>query len=67
VHHLWHAVVLGSVLLGAAGVVIVVVAPLLFESPPPGLARARPVVMALAVAAGGLVAVEWLIIHPRSL
>jgi len=59
--------VLGSALLAAAGAVIVLVAPLLFDPPPPGLARARPLVMALAAAAVGLLALEWLVVHPRSL
>lgn len=67
VHEVWHVVVLASALFGAAGVMILVLTPLLFESPPPGLARARPLVLGLIVAAAVLVAVEWLGVHGGSL
>ncbi|CAN5511256.1 hypothetical protein BH24ACT26_BH24ACT26_14610 [soil metagenome] len=66
-HGLWHAVVLGSTLLAAAGLAIHLLAPLVFDQPPPGLARARPFVFALAVTAAGLLIVEWLAVHERSL
>ena len=62
-HDLWHVVVLGSTLFAAAGVAIVMLAPALFDSPPPGLTRARPAVVGLALVAVSLVAVEWLGIH----
>jgi hypothetical protein len=63
VHRLWHAVVLGSALLALCGVALLVLAPLLFEEPPPGLERARPVVLALAGLAAALLAVEWVLVH----
>jgi hypothetical protein len=67
VHGLWHAAVLGSTLLSVAGLAIVVLAPLIFDFRPPGLSRARPYVLALAVTAAGLLAAEWLFAHGRSL
>jgi hypothetical protein len=67
VHRLWHAAVLGSTLLAACGVLLLVLMPLLFEDPPPGLGRARPVVVALVGVATALVGVEWLIVHERFL
>lgn len=62
-HELWHVVVLTATLLGAGGLVIVALAPLVFETPPQGLLRARPVVLALAVLAALVLLVEWLVIH----
>jgi hypothetical protein len=66
-HEIWHVAVLASTLFGAAGLLILVLAPLLFESPPPGLTRARPVVVGLIAVSVVLVAVEWLGVHGRSL
>ncbi len=66
-HRLWHAAVLGSTLLAICGVVLLVLTPLLFEEPPPGLARVRPAVVGLAVLAAVLLGVEWLVVHERFL
>lgn len=63
-HQLWHVVALGATLFAAAGAVIVVVGPLVFDMPPPGQARARRLVLGLAVPlAMVLLATEWLAIH----
>jgi hypothetical protein len=62
-HGLWHVAVLGSTLFAAAGVVLLGVATLVFDEPPPGLTRARPVILALVGAAGALVGLEWLGVH----
>jgi hypothetical protein len=62
-HDLWHLVVLGTTLFGAAGLAIIGLAPLVFDEPPPGLARARPFLIGLIVAAVLLLLVEWLGIH----
>jgi hypothetical protein len=62
-HEVWHVVVLTATLLGTGGLVIVALAPLVFESPPPGLRGARPVVLALALLAAVVLLVEWLLIH----
>ncbi len=66
-HRLWHAALLGVTLLGAAGLFIVVLAPLLFDVRPAGLERARPVALGVAAAAVVLLLAEWLIVHARSL
>lgn len=66
-HGLWHAVVLGSTLFAAAGIAIVLLAPLIFEEPGTPLERARPAVLGLAGAAVVLLLVEWLLAHERSL
>ena len=62
-HDLWHIAVLGSTLMAAAGAGLLVLAPLIFDEPPPGLSKARPIVAALAGLAAILLAVEWLGIH----
>jgi hypothetical protein len=62
-HELWHVLVLGSTLLGAAGAVILALAPVVFESPPPGLVAGRPVVLALIVVAVGVALAEWFVVH----
>ena len=62
-HNLWHLIVLGSTLMGAAGLGIVLLAPLVFEQPPPGLARFRPMVLGLVGLAAVLLAAEWLGVH----
>jgi hypothetical protein len=54
---------LGSTLFGAAGLVILLLVPLVFDSPPPGLARARPLLLALVGVAIVLLGMEWLWIH----
>jgi hypothetical protein len=62
-HDLWHLVVLGSTLMGAAGLAILVLAPLVFDEPPPGLQRAKPLIWALVGVAAFLLAAEWLGVH----
>ena len=62
-HNFWHLVVLGSTLMGAAGLGIVLLAPLVFEEPPPGLARFRPFVLGLVAMAAVLLLVEWTGVH----
>ena len=62
-HNWWHLAVLGSTLMGAAGLGIVLLAPLVFEEPPPGLDRFKPLVLALVGVAALLLAVEWLGVH----
>lgn len=66
-HEAWHVLVLSSALFGAAGLAILLLAPLVFDSPPPGLVRARPLVLALIGLAAVLLGLEWLAVHPRSL
>lgn len=62
-HELWHVTVLTSTLLAAAGLAIVLLAPLVFDPPPPGLLGARPLVLGLAVVAATLLVTEWTAIH----
>lgn len=52
-----------SALLGAAAAVVVAAVPLIFESPPPGLRRIRPLVLGLVGLSIALVLVEWLWVH----
>ena len=67
VERVWDVAVLVTTLLALAGVAIVALAPFLFEAPPRGLVRARPIVFALVGLAGALLLVEWLVVHKRSL
>jgi hypothetical protein len=62
-HDLWHLAVLGSTLMGAAGLAILVLAPLVFEEPPPGLQRAKPLIAGLVLVAAVLLGAEWLGVH----
>ncbi|HEU4480436.1 MAG TPA: hypothetical protein VFS18_01000 [Actinomycetota bacterium] len=62
-HDWWHLTVLGSTLMAAAGLGILVLTPLVFGETPPGLAKARPWVLASAAAAGMLLGAEWLGVH----
>ena len=62
-HDLWHLLVLGSTLMGAAGLAILLLSSLVFEEPPPGLRQARPLVAGLIALAALLLAVEWLGVH----
>jgi len=62
-HELWHVAVLATVLLAAAGLAIVLLAPLVFDPPPPGLAGARPVVYVVTGLAMVLLVAEWTAIH----
>lgn len=62
-HELWHVVVLGSTLFGGAGALILVLAPLIFDPPPEGLERARPLVVGGILLAVGVFLAEWLVVH----
>ena len=62
-HEVWHVAVLGSTLFAAAGIVTLVLAPLIFDDTPPGLKRARPLILALVTLAALLLALEWLGVH----
>lgn len=62
-HELWHFFVLGLVLLGAAGIGIVAVAPLAFQSPPPALRRTGLALVIMAGLGGILILGEWLLVH----
>lgn len=62
-HQLWHVTILASTLFAAAGLAIVVLAPLVFDPPPPGLMGARPLVFTLAGVAALLLMAEWTVVH----
>jgi hypothetical protein len=62
-HGLFHVVVLVTTLLGAAGGVLLVLAALALDEAPAGLARVRPAIAALVVAAALLLLAEWLLVH----
>lgn len=62
-HEIWHVTVLGASLFGGASVAVVLLAPLVFDSPPEGLARARPYLLGLGGFAALLVGAEWLGVH----
>ena len=62
-HRLWHVAVLASTLFAAAGAAILVLTPLLFDDPPPGLRRARPVALVVIGLAVLLLVVEWTAVH----
>lgn len=62
-HDLWHVVVLVATLLAAGSLVVVALAPLVFDTPPRGLVRARPIVLALTLLAALVLLAEWLLIH----
>lgn len=62
-HEVWHVTVLASTLLGAGGLGLLLLAPLLFEETPPGLAKARPLVVVLVAVAAIVLILEWLAVH----
>lgn len=62
-HDLWHVAVLGSTLFAGAAVAILALSPLLFDEPPPGLTRAKPLVLSLCALAAILLIAEWLGVH----
>ena len=64
-HELWHVAVLSTTLLAAAGVGVLALAPLVFDSPPHGLRRSRPIVLGLVGVAAALLILEWLGVHGR--
>ncbi len=62
-HEVWHVTVLMASLFGGAAVALVLLAPLVFDSPPEGLVRARPYLVGLGAFAALLLAAEWLGVH----
>ena len=62
-HEIWHVTVLVVTLFAGASMAIVALAPLVLDSPSPGLLRARRWVFGLAGLAAVLLGVEWLGIH----
>lgn len=62
-HQVWHVTVLAVSLFGGAAVALVLLAPLVFDTPPEGFARARPYLLGLGAVAALLLAAEWLGVH----
>lgn len=62
-HDWWHLVVLGSTLLGAGGLLVLLLAPVVFDEPLPGLERVKPFIVGLVAFSAILFAVEWLGVH----
>jgi hypothetical protein len=62
-HEIWHVVVLATTLFGVAGALLLGLATLVFDSPPRGLLRVRPLLVALVAIAAVVFAVEWLVVH----
>jgi hypothetical protein len=55
--------VLGSTLFAAAGVAILGLGSLIWDETPPGVAKARPLILGLVLLAGVLLIVEWTGVH----
>lgn len=62
-HQAWHVTVLAASLFGGAAVALVVLAPVVFDTPPEGFVRARPYLLGLGGLAALLLAAEWLGVH----
>ena len=62
-HELWHVLVLAATLFGGAAALILMVTSLVFDSPPEGLVKARPLVLGLILLAAGVFLAEWLVVH----
>jgi hypothetical protein len=62
-HEVWHVLVLASTLVGAASAAILLLAPVVFETYPESLRRARALLIALSVLGLVLLVVEWQIVH----
>jgi hypothetical protein len=60
---LWHVFLLVLTLGALAAAAILVLAPLAFESPPPGLASARPWLIALIGLTLVVYLLEWQVLH----
>ena len=60
---LWHVFLLVMTLSAVAAGLILLLVPLAFESPPPGLVRARPWLLALIGLTGALYLLEWRVLH----
>ena len=62
-HEAWHVFVLLATLFGAAAGAILLLVPLVFEAPPQGFPKTRPYLVALVVAAGLILVLEWAKVH----
>lgn len=62
-HELWHITVLTVTLLAAGSLGIVLLTPLVFDEPPPGVKRMRPFAFGLGLMALVLLVAEWLGVH----
>jgi hypothetical protein len=62
-HEVWHIMVLAATLFAAAGAAILLLAPLVFDTPPAGIAKYRPALLAAIGAAIVLVILEWTVVH----
>ena len=62
-HELWHVTVLAVTLMAGAGLAIVLLAPVVFESVPEGVKKARPFALACGLLAVVLLIAEWLGVH----
>jgi hypothetical protein len=62
-HDLWHIAVLGSTLFAAAGVAILALGSLIWDETPPGVTKARPLILGLVAIAGILLVAEWTGVH----
>jgi hypothetical protein len=60
---LWHVLLLVMTLSAVASALILALVPLAFESPPPGLVRARPWLVGLILVTTVLYVVEWQVLH----
>jgi hypothetical protein len=60
---LWHVFLLVMTLGAVASGVILLLVPLAFDSPPPGLARARPWLLGLILVTTVLYLLEWQVLH----
>jgi hypothetical protein len=59
----WHVFLLVMTLASIAAGMILVLVPLAFDSPPAGLLRARPWLLALIASTLVLYALEWRVLH----
>jgi hypothetical protein len=62
-HEVWHITVLAATLFAAAGGAILLLAPLVFDVPPPGLVRFRPTLIGGVAVAIVLIVLEWTVVH----
>lgn len=62
-HTAWHVLILATTLFVAAGAMILLLGPLIFGEPPPGLVRARPFLAGAGVLVVAALLVEWLGVH----
>ncbi|MGH2697672.1 MAG: hypothetical protein ACRDJL_00555 [Actinomycetota bacterium] len=62
-HEVWHITILAATLFAAAGGAILLLAPLVFDRPPPGLVRFRPALITGVGVAIALIILEWTVVH----